>query len=366
MSMNFWKEAKSPLFMLAPMEDVTETSFREVVMRNSSPDNLNIVFTEFTSTDGLCHPKGRDKVSERLVVSSSEAAVLKRKGIKIVAQIWGNSPEKFYNATKHIDEQYHFDGIDINMGCPVKNVVRKGCCSALIGNPTLAGEIIQATKEATNLPVSVKTRTGVKTVVTEEWIGFMLEQQPDAIILHGRTQKQMSDGTASWDEIKKAAQLRSQMASSVKIIGNGDITSMHEAKEKVLNYGIDGAMIGRGIFANPWLFSNGEKPTVTERLKTLEDHLLLFRHNWEGKKNYQILKRFFKIYLSEFRGAAELRARSMETNGYDQMLELIKTAKAGFDQYETVQTPPSHLHPPHPQMEVEASEVPLYGKQLQP
>ncbi|TCO09216.1 nifR3 family TIM-barrel protein [Natronoflexus pectinivorans] len=360
---NFWRETNQPLFMLAPMEDVTDTSFREVVMQNSRPENLNIVFTEFTSTDGLCHPKGRDKVSERLVVSPSEAAVLKSKGIKIVAQIWGNSPKKFYHATKHIDEHYQFDGIDINMGCPVKNVVRKGCCSALISNPTLASEIIHATREATRLPVSVKTRIGVKSIVTEEWTGFLLEQQPEAIILHGRTQKQMSDGHANWDEIEKAAQLRNQMGSTVKIIGNGDVTSITEAREKVFNHGIDGVMIGRGIFANPWLFSNGEKPTLTERLETLEYHLQLFRRNWEGKKNYQILKRFYKIYLSEFRGAAELRARSMETNGYDQMLELIKTAKAGFDGQEEFPANFRHHHPLHPQREVEVSEVPPFGKQ---
>lgn len=139
------------------MEDVTDTSFREVVAGISDPRYLHVLFTEFTSVDGLNHPKGKVKVAERLFVSESEKNLLKQKNIKLVAQIWGNKPELFHKIAREITDEYEFDGIDINMGCPVKNVVKNGCCSALIGQQNLAKEIIFAAKEATHLPVSIKT-----------------------------------------------------------------------------------------------------------------------------------------------------------------------------------------------------------------
>src|SRR5690606_4664547 len=117
-------------------------------------------------------------------------------------------PEKFAEAVRHISEAYSFDGIDINMGCPVKNVVAHGSCSALIDQEPLAQEIIAASREATALPLSVKTRLGLKKVDTERWISFLLKQPLNALIIHGRIQKQMSEGTANWEEIAKAVQLR--------------------------------------------------------------------------------------------------------------------------------------------------------------
>jgi len=193
---NFWRELSKPIFTLAPMEDVTDTSFREVVAGLSDPQYLQVLFTEFTSVDGMNHPKGKIKVAERLFVSESEKSLLKQKNIKLVAQIWGNKPELFHKIAREITDEYEFDGIDINMGCPVKNVVKNGCCSALIDQPALAKEIILAAKEATHLPVSVKTRTGIRLHDTEVWITHLLETKPAAIILHGRTQKQQSDGLA--------------------------------------------------------------------------------------------------------------------------------------------------------------------------
>ncbi len=159
-----------PIFSLAPMEDVTDTVFREIVMGMAAPDKLNVVFTEFTSVEGMNHPVGRNRVSERWIVNDSEKERLKKQNVKLVAQIWGRNPEIYRNIAKYISENYQFDGIDINMGCPVKKVVKQGACSALIGEPSLAKEIISATKEGTNLPVSIKTRTGIKQHQTEELI----------------------------------------------------------------------------------------------------------------------------------------------------------------------------------------------------
>ena len=147
---NFWKTFKQPVFSLAPMEDVTDTVFREIIMGMVAPDKLHVVFTEFTSVEGMYHPVGRKRVSERLIVNNSERELLEKLNIKLVAQIWGRNPEIYHNIAKHITENYEFDGIDINMGCPVKKVFKVGACSALIGEPDLAKEIVLATKEGTH------------------------------------------------------------------------------------------------------------------------------------------------------------------------------------------------------------------------
>ncbi|MRT92752.1 tRNA-dihydrouridine synthase [Ancylomarina sp. 16SWW S1-10-2] len=324
MQSNFWKEQNSPSFSLAPMEDVTDTVFREIVMRNSEVGKLHLLFSEFTSTDGMCHEVGRDKVKHRLQINKSEKELLKAKSVKLIAQIWGKNPEKYYKTAQYIAQETDFDGIDINMGCPVKNVVKSGCCSALIKEPELAKEIILATREGSKLPLSVKTRIGFNDVVTDSWISHLLAMPIDALIIHGRIQKQMSDGLADWDEIAKAVNLRNQLAPHIKLIGNGDVLSYQDGLDKVNQYGVDGVMIGRGIFKNPWLFS----PEMTDideetRLKMLWEHADLYCQTWDDKKNFAILKRFFKIYSKEFRDAAKLCHQLMQTSSANEVKEAI-------------------------------------------
>ncbi|MFT3738966.1 MAG: tRNA-dihydrouridine synthase [Breznakibacter sp.] len=317
MTNNLWSNYSSPIFVLAPMEDVTDTSFREIVLRHSEKDKLHVLYTEFLSTDGFCHPQGRSKVDHRLLVSESERKLLKEKNVKLVAQIWGNKPENYYRTIKSIQEEYHFDGIDINMGCPVKNIVAHGSCSALIDHPSLAHEIIMASKEATSLPLSLKTRLGVKKIDTERWFSFLLTHPLDAIVVHGRIQKQMSEGIANWQEIAKVVRLKDEMAPHIRIIGNGDIFSLAQAREYSNLYGVDGVMIGRGIFKNPWLFSERYETGITKRIDTLRSHLDLFESVWGKNKNFAILQRFFKIYLNGFDGASDLRQQLMGTKSYD-------------------------------------------------
>ncbi|MCW0482202.1 tRNA dihydrouridine synthase [Gaoshiqia sediminis] len=323
---NFWKEIASPIMALAPMEDVTDTSFRELVARVSDSACLHVLFTEFTAVDGMNHPVGKQRVSERLVVSQSEKKILKEKGIRLVAQIWGNKPEVFHKIAREITETYEFDGLDINMGCPVKNVVKQGACSALIDQPDLAREIVLATKEATHLPVSVKTRTGIRNHETERWISQLIETRPAAITLHGRTQKQQSDGLADWQEIEKAVLIRNQLAPEVPILGNGDVLSYGQAAAYTERYGLDGVMIGRGIFQNPWFF-NSEHPerTKEEKLQLLQLHVRLFEQTWGDTKNFNILKRFFKIYTNGFAEASKLRAKMMDANSFNEIYELVGT-----------------------------------------
>uniref|UniRef100_UPI00321744C1 tRNA dihydrouridine synthase n=1 Tax=uncultured Draconibacterium sp. TaxID=1573823 RepID=UPI00321744C1 len=322
---NFWQEFKGPAFSLAPMEDVTDTVFREVVMGMATPGKLNVVFTEFTSVEGMNHPVGRERVSERLIVNESERELLKKLGLKLVAQIWGRNPEIYASIAKYITENYDFDGLDINMGCPVKKVFKIGACSALIGEPNLAKEIILSTKEATHLPVSVKTRTGIKEHQTEEWISELLSVEPAAIILHGRTQRMQSEGDASWEEIRKAIQLRNQLKPHIPFHGNGDVYSYERGLKRIEESGVDGIMIGRGIFQNPWFF-NPSKTEISkeERIEKLIQHTRLFEQTWGGIKNFNILKRFYKIYLNSFAGAAKLRADLMEVKDYNEVYSYFK------------------------------------------
>jgi len=325
---NFWQTLTKPIIALAPMEDVTDTVFREVVLSVSDVDALNVVFTEFTSTDGLCHEKGRPKVIERLYVNASEMQLLKSRNTKLVAQIWGSDPEKFRQSAKLITEMQLFDGIDINMGCPVKKVVKNRSCANLINFPEQAKEIVYATAESTSLPVSVKTRIGFSRVNTEEWIGHLLETAPKAIIVHGRTRKMMSNGPALWDEIGKAVALRNQSGSSAVMIGNGDVCSYTDALDRVSEYGVDGVMVGTGVFKNPWMFNTKSvEITVDRRIELMRRHIQLYRDTWGNGKDYNVLKRFFKIYLNGFPGAAHWRDRFMRAQDYADAIQLLEDFK---------------------------------------
>jgi len=329
MKPDFWPSLPRPHLSLAPMEDVTDTVFREVVLSVSAPSCLHVVFTEFTSTDGLCHPEGRPKVAQRLRVNASEREFLRRMGVKLVAQIWGANPEKYRRAVAWICQEHDFDGIDINMGCPVKDVVKTGSCSALIGDPARAKEIVLAAKEAADCPVSVKTRTGISRPVTETWIASLLEVAPAAIILHGRTQKAQSKLPADWDEIGKAVRVRDALGATTVMAGNGDVTSLADAREKAAHAGVAGVMVGRGIFADPWFFNQAPREVPREeRLALLWRHTELYVGTWGTARRFPILRKFFKIYCNGFPGAAELRARLMAAEDADQVRAVLDAAGA--------------------------------------
>ena len=209
---NFWQEISKlqrPFWVLAPMEDVTDTVFRQVIARCGCPD---VFFSEFVNVKGLSyeasHPEVGQIFSHRLEKTLEKTAHQK----PLVAQIWGITPEDYYqSAAKIID--LGFDGIDINMGCPVKNVIAQGACSALIKNPILASEIIQAVKEGSQnqIPVSVKTRIGFEKIETEKWASFLLSQDLQALIIHGRTVKEESKVPCHWDEIGKVVTINNQI-----------------------------------------------------------------------------------------------------------------------------------------------------------
>lgn len=312
---NIWQNLPRPFFILAPMEDVTDTVFRRLIADCGRPD---LFFTEFTSVEGL-ESAGRDKVIHRLRYTEEEHP--------LIAQIWGITPENYYQSAK-LAREMGFDGLDINMGCPVPKIIKQGACSALIMNPTLAGEIISAAKEgAGSMPVSVKTRIGFDKIITEEWTGFLLEQRIAALTIHGRTVKQMSKVDANWEEIAKVVKLRDQMDIDTPVIGNGDIVSYQQGLEYVSKFGVDGIMIGRGVFQNPWIFNptkNIEEVTLLERLQLMKKHIQMFQAEWEGEKHMSILKKFFKIYLQSFPGASDYRVKYMEAATYEEVLKHLE------------------------------------------
>jgi tRNA-dihydrouridine synthase len=216
------------------------------------------------------------------------------------------------------------------MGCPVKGKVRRGCCGGLIKEEHwhTAEAIIQATKAgAGHLPVSVKTRLGYGEVNTESWLSHLLKQDIAALTVHGRTVREMSRVPARWDEIGKAARLRDQLAPQTLVIGNGDVLSREQGERLAADYNLDGIMIGRGVFQNPFVFASEQSEhDLDEMLAMLLNHVNLYDATWGETKSYNPLKRFFKIYVSGFPGAAELRAQLMATKTPDEVQEVMRKA----------------------------------------
>ena len=241
--MTFWDKLPNPFFVLAPMEEVTDIVFRKTVARAGRPD---VFFTEFTNAASYCSEQGRLSTEGRLKHDDSEQP--------IVAQIWGTEPEHFRIMAAGLKEQ-GFSGIDINMGCPAKDVVKIGAGSGMIGNIELAGQVIAAA-QASGLPVSVKTRLGrSRTSEWRDWIGFLLQQDLANLTVHLRTRKEMSKVDAHYELIDDICALRDQVAPATKITINGDVRDRtHGLQLKAEHPGVDGFMIGRGVFANPFCF----------------------------------------------------------------------------------------------------------------
>ena len=310
---NFWKDLPTPFSTLAPMEDVTDIVFRQMIKEVSSPD---VFFTEFVNCEGLMS-EGRKALIHRLKNSPSQRYT--------VAQIWGLVPENFKNTSMLIEEM-GFDGVDINMGCPQRNITKTGACSALIKTPTLAKEMIEATKSGLkNIPVSVKTRIGFNKIGTEEWIGFLLKQNLAALTIHLRTTREQSKVPAHWEEMPKIIELRNKISPDTVIIGNGDIRNYDDIVDKSKKYNMDGGMIGRGVFTDLNAFSKTPKKDLeqTDRINLCIKHIKLFENTWKETKRYELLKKYYKIYITNFDGAKELRTKLMEIKGFEEALNIL-------------------------------------------
>jgi tRNA-dihydrouridine synthase len=313
--MSFLEELPKPFFVLAPMDDVTDTVFRRIIADIAPPD---LYFTEFVNVDGLQSP-GRPHLMYKLKLSEKEHP--------IIAQLWGLKPENYYKTTQDIIEM-GYDGVDINMGCPVKTVVKNGACAALINNKELAGKIIDAVQEAAagKIPVSVKTRVGSNDV-DMSWPEFLLEKKLDMLSIHGRTAKQMSKVPADWELINEVRKMRDNLAPSTKIVGNGDVKNYSHGKELAEKYKLDGVMIGRGIFDDPFAFAENspwQNYSKEQKVKLYRKHVELFMQTWKNnERRTETLNKFCKVYINGFDGAKESREKLMAAKSAEELMMLL-------------------------------------------
>lgn len=315
MKQNFWQNLPKPFFALAPMDSVSDIVFRHVVAKAARPD---IFFTEFTNAASFCSVKGRHSTRGRLSFSIDE--------LPIVAQIWGTRPEHFAEMAQELAKK-GFSGIDINMGCPDKNVVKTGGGSALIRTPELAQELVSAAKTG-GLPVSVKTRLGYsKPDEFHTWLELLLQQNLANLTVHLRTRKEMSKVDAHYELIPEIKKMRDSLAPRTLLTINGDVADRVAGENLAMRYQIDGIMIGRGIFANPFVFEKNPKEHTKEELfELLNLHLDLhdkYSSALEPRK-FDPLKHFFKVYIRNFDGASELRDKLMHATNTTQVRDILK------------------------------------------
>ncbi len=370
-----------PFFVLAPMDDVTDTVFRQIVADCAAPD---LFFTEFVNVDGLQSP-GRPKLIYKLQFTDKETP--------LIAQVWGLKPENFAKTVTELrdgtisreanvgkgsglskmqgsqEKQTSrtggtvseastqltqrlaksggrvagsaskqgatarmfggFAGVDLNFGCPVKTVVKNGACSALIGNRGLAGDILTAVKEAAgeDFPVSVKTRLGQKEI-DYSWIEFLLKQKLNMLTIHARTVKEMSKIPAHWDAFERIIEMRNSLSPTTLIVGNGDVMSRAQGEELAEKYGLDGIMIGRGVFHDPFVFAKNSpwaNYTRQQKIDLYTKHVKLFVKTWpDADRKIRMLNKFCKVYVEGFPDAKELREKLMAANSAQELLTLLK------------------------------------------
>ena len=375
--MSFWNKLKKPIIVLAPMADVTDAAFRRMIAKYSAHERADgtvggpdVMWTEFVSADGLIRAtsEGKIKLMADLIFTEEERP--------IVAQLFSATPEHM-EASAKLCAELGFDGIDINMGCPDRSIERQGCGAAMIKSPDSARTIIRAAKRGVdsahkNVPVSVKTRVGYNTDELETWLPELLKENPAVITVHARTRKEMSLVPARWERVKRAVEIRNEQGSDTLIFGNGDVTSVLDAQKKCMETGADGAMLGRAIFGNPWLFhptkrlperiTASEASSLTHRTSQYDSHhdLLLscspsqevvlsadtsslievislqerFRVMLEHTrlfeellpfKNFAIMKKHYKAYVNGFPGAHELRTTLMSAKTSTEIDEVVNT-----------------------------------------
>lgn len=321
--MNIWEELskKGPISCLAPMEGVTDICFRQVIAKAGRPD---LFFTEFTNVSSYASEKGRTNALERLKIAPTDSP--------IIAQIWGKNPDHFAEITSALKD-LGFVGVDLNFGCPDKHVNKAGGGAAMIRTPDLAVECFRnAVAHANGLPVSIKTRLGFTYIYEyKDWLSTLLREHPAALTVHLRTRKEMSKVSAHYELIPDIIRLKNELSPETKLLVNGDILSRTEG-EKIVhdNPGLDGYMIGRGVFQNPYCFTD-HQPTREELMGLLNLHLDLFDKDdrlQASKLSFEPLKHYFKIYVKDFPGASELRQHLMECHSASEARAVLQASSS--------------------------------------
>lgn len=317
---NFWHNLPKPFFILAPMEGVTDVVFRHIVAHAARPD---VFFTEFTNATGWV-AAGDRATGGRLIKTDDESP--------IVAQVWGADPEAMAKMSVHCAE-LDYQGIDINMGCPDASAIKTGGGAAMIREPSLAADMIQAAK-ASGLPVSIKTRLGYsKPEEWEAWLRHVFEQDIVNLTIHLRTKKEMSKVPAHFELIPAIRTLRDEIAPKTLLTINGDIRDRQHGEELVGQHGVDGVMIGRGVFSNPFVFEKKPRAHTHSELIDLLRLQLDLHDKYEqdiAPRKFDPLKRFFKIYIRDFHDASELREKLMQTKTTDEVREILSSFENGL------------------------------------
>lgn len=318
---NFWEKLPKPIFALAPLANVTDAAFRRIIAKYGKPP---LMWTEFVSADGLfMRPKEGNPLFKDLLYTEAERP--------IVAQFFTSRPEMMERAAA-LARELGFDGVDINMGCPDRAVEKQGAGAALMKNPELAKKVIRAAKHgAGDLPVSVKTRIGYNRNELDTWLPALIEEEPAAITIHARTRKEMSKVPARWEHVREAVQIRNSLGAGGRtlILGNGDVVDLEDAKRKAEETGADGVMLGRAIFGTPWLFATACRDSrfwihdSRKRLEIMLEHTKLFEELLGDVKSFSVMKKHYKAYVSGFPGAAELRAKLMETKNSKEVEKIV-------------------------------------------
>jgi nifR3 family TIM-barrel protein len=326
--MSFWKSLKKPILVLAPMADVTDPAYRRLISEYKNPD---VMWTEFVSADGLYHTREMKKMLDAenplvrdLLYTPGEHP--------IVAQLFGSNPETMRYAAK-LAATLGFDGVDLNMGCPDRSIEKQGSGASMIKTPEKVTDIMQAVRDGVRdagrpeMSVSIKTRIGYNKEEIDTWIPAVLRAKPDVLTVHLRTRKEMSSVPAHWELLPRVVALRDALSPDTLIFGNGDLNSLEDARAKVLESGADGAMLGRAIFGRPWLFTGCSEADISphERLEAL----LKLAHYFDElrpRKSFHLLKKHFKVFVTGWPGAAELRSRLMEMSTLSELEARLREA----------------------------------------
>lgn len=320
MNSGFWQHLPRPFTILAPMAGVTDTVFRQLIAKHGKP---SVLCTWFVSCDGLCSA-GRPHLLPELAFAETERP--------IVAQVFGARPEP-YRGTAELLRELRFDGIDINAGCPDRNVEKQGAGAALIRNPELLAELYrQAVAGAGPLPVSIKTRLGYDRNILDQWLNFLLDLDPPLITIHARTRDEMSDVPAQWDQVARAVEIARRRGSRTLIVGNGDVMSLADAGARARETGADGVMIGRGIFGNPWFFNPAvrrEDLPIQTILGVMVEHTRMFFQTYGEQQHFDIMKKHYKAYAAGFPGAKDLRVHLMESRHLEDVERIVAAFLAG-------------------------------------
>jgi tRNA-dihydrouridine synthase len=366
--MNFWQALPRPVIGLSPMDGVTDASFRSIIAQQGRPD---VTFTEFTHVHDVS--RGPEVFLDTLIYSDIERPM--------VAQLYGNDPELFYQAAHAVCE-LGFDGLDVNMGCPSKSVASSGSGAGLIRTPEVARAILQAAKRGIDdwaggqtleqagftparvaafrrlnqerggvpqaarrpIPLSVKTRLGYDSVMVENWVEHLMQEQPAVISLHGRTLRQMYRGTADWSAIARATSI--VKGTGTLLFGNGDIQSLQEAVTRVRETGVDGVLVGRAVLGAPWFFrskdrarelargasgsgveSCAEDVSLDQRFAVLLDHARQFQALC-GQSRFYRMRKHLGWYCKAFPHAAALRARMVHVSSVNELESVLDDYRA--------------------------------------